>query len=125
MMIGRGALSTPWIFRDAHAALAGAAAPSEPTLEEKIATIRRFFGLMLEQRDERYAMFQIRRRVSWFSKRLQRQFENGKMEGVKPFKEAVRTAAGPADVHAALDEFLAGGLRSVGADELSAGQHDV
>lgn len=124
VMIGRGALSTPWLFRDAWAALNGAPAPSEPTLEEKIGTIRRFFELMLEQRDERYAMFQIRRRVSWFSKRLQRQLENGKMEGVKPFKEAVRTAAVPSDVHAALDEFLAGGLRSVGADEAHASYHE-
>lgn len=121
VMIGRGALSTPWIFRDAHAAMRGEVLPSEPTIEEKIETIRRFFVLMLEQRDERYAMFQIRRRVSWFSKRLQRQLENGKMEGVKPFKEAMRTAAGPDDVHATLDAFLAGGLRSIGADEMSVG----
>lgn len=124
VMIGRGALSTPWLFRDAWAAMIDAPLPNEPTLEEKIGTIRRFFELMLEQRDERYAMFQIRRRVSWFSKRLQRQLENGKMEGVKPFKEAVRTAAVPSDVHAALDEFLAGGLRSVGADEAHASHHE-
>jgi tRNA-dihydrouridine synthase len=127
VMIGRGALSTPWLFRDAHAAMRGEQPPSEPTVEEKIETIRRFFELMLEQRDERYAMFQIRRRVSWFSKRLQRQLENGKMEGVKPFKEAMRTAAGADDVHATLDEFLAGGLRSVGAetDGASVGREEV
>jgi hypothetical protein len=55
---------------------------------------------------------------------LQRQLENGKMEGVKPFKEAMRTAAGPDDVHATLDAFLAGGLRSVGADEMHASHHE-
>jgi len=112
VMIGRGALSTPWIFRDATAVLRGEELPSEPTLEEKVETIRRFFVLMLEHRDDRYAMFQIRRRVSWFSKRLQRKLENGRMEGVKPFKEAMRMAKGPEEVHLILDQFMAGGLRS-------------
>jgi tRNA-dihydrouridine synthase len=111
VMIGRGALSTPWLFRDAEAVMRGVGVPPEPTMEEKVATVRRFFMLMLEQRDERYAMFHIRRRVSWFSKRLQRVLEHGKLEGIKPFKEAIRTAATPTDVHAALDAFLEGGLR--------------
>jgi tRNA-dihydrouridine synthase B len=111
VMIGRGALSTPWIFRDAwHYLQTGEKLP-QPSEAEMIATVRRFFDLMLEQRDERYAMFQIRRRISWFAKRLQRPLPRGKMESVKPFKEAMRTAAGPADVHAILDRFLAGELR--------------
>ncbi len=111
VMIGRGALSTPWLFRDAwHYLKTGQKLP-EPTEAEKIATIRRFFDLMLAQREERYAMFQIRRRISWFAKRLQRQLESGKMESVKPLKEAMRTAARPADVHTILDRFLNGELR--------------
>lgn len=112
VMIGRGALSTPWIFRDAWHFLSTGTKPEAPTLAEKIATVRRFFELMRTQRDDRYAMFQIRRRISWFVKRMQAKLPNGKMEGVKPFKEAIRTAPDAAAVHAALDEFLAGGLRS-------------
>lgn len=111
VMIGRGALSTPWLFRDAwHFLQTGEKLP-DPSEPEKVATIRRFFDLMLSQRDERYAMFQIRRRISWFAKRLQRHLGNGKMESVKPLKEAMRTAATPVDVHAILDRFLAGDLR--------------
>lgn len=108
VMIGRGALSTPWIFRDAWALQTTGVLPAPPTLEAKISTMRRYFCLMLEYRDERYAMYQIRRRVSWFAKRL---------GPCKPFREAVREAPDPAAVHALLDRFLAGELRSRPRDE--------
>jgi tRNA-dihydrouridine synthase B len=121
VMIGRGALSTPWIFRDIWARLqaedratdfgsAKSVLPVEPTDEEKIAIVRRFFDLMREQRDDRYALYQVRRRISWFAKRL-----NG--GHCKPLKEAIREAPDAAAVHAALDQFQAGGLRSWATSE--------
>lgn len=112
VMIGRGALSTPWIFRDAWSLLSRGVVPPEPGVSEKIALIRRFFDLMRDQRDDRYAMYQIRRRVSWFAKRLVVREEGARPVGCKPFKEAMRHAAGPDDVYAALETFEAGGLRS-------------
>ncbi len=125
VMIGRWALAAPWIFRmgwaeqrrqiaNGQIANGSGSDPSdlrfgdlrfaicEPGEAEKIGIIRRYFSLMLEFRDERYAMNHIRRRVAWFGKKL---------GPCKPLREAVRTAAGPAEVFAALDEFLAGGLR--------------
>ena len=111
VMIGRGALSTPWLFRDCWAAQTTGAVPLAPTVEERIAIVRRFFDLMREQRDDHYALFQIRRRISWFAKRLVERTPDG-LVGCKPLKEAVRLAPTPAAVHAALDQFLAGGLRS-------------
>jgi len=112
IMIGRGALSAPWLFRDCWAALRGQEAPAEPTLAEKIAMIRRYFDLMREYRDDHYAMFQIRRRISWFSKRLLTEEEKAARMGCKPLKEVMRAAQGPDVVYAALEQFLAGGLRS-------------
>ena len=114
VMIGRGALSTPWLFRDAWSLLSSGVVPAPPTETEITANIRRYFDLMRSQRDDRYAMFQITRRVSWFAKRLG--FVNpvtGDPErlSVKPFKEAVRTATSPEMVYDALDAFAAGGLR--------------
>lgn len=107
VMIGRGALSTPWLFRDAWALQTTGRIPEPPTEAEKIAIVRRFFELMRTQRDDRYAMFQIRRRISWFAKRL---------GPCKPLREAVRTSPDPAAVHEALDRFLAGELRGGPAD---------
>jgi tRNA-dihydrouridine synthase len=112
VMIGRGALSRPWIFREAWAAVRGEEPPAEPTEGEKLATIRRFFDLMRAYRDDRYALFQINRRVSWFAKTLQRDLGNGKMESIKPFKEAVRHATTAGAVYEALERFAAGELRS-------------
>lgn len=111
VMIGRGALSTPWIFRDAWEYLRTGARPPGPTEAQRVGTILRFFDLMLAQRDERYALFQIRRRISWFAKRLQRPLPDGRLESVKPLKEAIRTAASPAQVRDALGDFLGGKLR--------------
>jgi tRNA-dihydrouridine synthase len=125
VMIGRGALARPWVFREtwAHLCEVGLASrtrgtpgpplprAAEPTETEKLATIRRFFDLMREYRDDRYALFQINRRVSWFAKTLQREVGHGKLESIKPFKEAVRNAKSAAEVYDALDRFAAGELR--------------
>lgn len=95
VMIGRGALSTPWLFRDAWALQRGEI-PVPPTMDERIEVVRRYFDLMTEFRSEHYALFQIRRRISWFAKRL---------GPCKPLKEAIRLAPDAAAVYRALDEF--------------------
>jgi nifR3 family TIM-barrel protein len=111
VMIGRGALAAPWIFRGVHHYLTTGEELTEPTVAEKIATIRRYFALMREHRDERYALWQMQRRISWFAKTLQTRLDDGRMESLKPFKEAIRTAKEAAVVRDALDRFEAGGLR--------------
>lgn len=105
VMIGRGALSTPWLFRDAWAFQTMGRVPPQPSEAEKIEIIRRYFTLMRENQSDHYAMFQVRRRISWFGKRL----SGG---ACRPLKEAIRTATNPAAVHQALDDYLAGDLRS-------------
>lgn len=110
VMIGRGALSTPWIFRDTAEFLRTGRKPAAPGEDEIIAMIRRYFEMMRAQRDDRYALMQINRRVTWFAKRLGH-LPDGTRVGVRPFKEAVRVAGTAGEVHAALDLYLAGGLR--------------
>jgi len=47
VMIGRGAVSNPWIFRDTKAHLAGVEVPPPPTLSQRLELLRRHFELAL------------------------------------------------------------------------------
>ncbi|MCH7791584.1 MAG: tRNA-dihydrouridine synthase [Planctomycetes bacterium] len=115
VMIGRGALSTPWIFRDAWALQTSGRIQPEPSDAEKIEIVRRFFERMRLHRGDRYALHQITRRISWLGKRI-----NGGC--CKELKEAVRLAGTPGQVHAALDAFLERRERiQVGSCGLTAG----
>jgi nifR3 family TIM-barrel protein len=111
VMIGRGALGAPWIFRRVWDYRRTGVEPEPPTEAEKVETIRRYFELMRRQRDERQALTQINRRISWFARDLARPIADGRLESLKPFKEAVRLARSAEEVHSALDQFLAGQLR--------------
>lgn len=117
VMIGRGALSTPWVFRDCWEFMQTGRLLSPPSEAEQLAIIRRYFGLMRQYRDDRYALFQINRRVSWFARHLQRPLPGGKLESVKPFKEAIRVARTADDVLDALARFEAGELRGGHPDD--------
>lgn len=123
VMIGRGALSAPWLFRDTWAAMCGEAIPRTPDDAEKTAMMRRYFELMREYRGDHYAMTQIRRRIAWFAKRMIRKDPvTGRIVGVKPLKEAIRVAGGPADVHVVFDRFAAGELNQFAeVDEAESG----
>lgn len=118
VMIGRASFSQPWLFAHCWRLLRTGELLPEPTDAEKVAIIRTYLDLMVRFRDERYAMMQIRRRISWFGKRLAREVgRQGHPLGCKPLREAVRTAQTPEQVHALLDRFVAGELRGGGYAE--------
>jgi nifR3 family TIM-barrel protein len=102
VMIGRGSFASPWLFRQCWQMQTTGRYDPDPPEADKVAIIRRYFDLMRTFRDDRYALAHIRRRISWFSKRL---------GPCKPLNEAVRLAKQPDDVLRALDAFEAGGLR--------------
>jgi tRNA-dihydrouridine synthase B len=98
VMIGRGALATPWLFRDAWSLQVTGTVPTTPSDLEQIEIIRRFFDRMLGFKGERYAIHQITRRISW----LGRNINDGHC---KRLKEAVRVARTARNFHAALDGY--------------------
>jgi len=116
VMIGRGALTTPWIFRDCYAYLQHHRLLEPPPEAEQLVIIKHYFDLMRANRDDRYAIFQINRRISWFAKNMQRTLPNGKRETIKPFKEAVRLAKGADAIYEALERFGNGELRGPSED---------
>ncbi len=71
VMIGRGALGQPWIFRDTAYYLAtGTLPPPLPRIERAKLVLQHFENL-LTMRDERIALNTIKRRMSWYSAHLQ------------------------------------------------------
>jgi nifR3 family TIM-barrel protein len=117
VMIGRGALSTPWLFRDAWTLQTQGFVPPEPTTAQKLDLVRMYLDLMLRHRGEHYALVQMRRRISWFGKRLGRETDHrGIPVGCKPLREAMRTIRTPDEARALLDRFEAGELRGGGYD---------
>jgi tRNA-dihydrouridine synthase B len=70
VMIGRGALSAPWIFRDTWSYLTTGTTPAPPTIEQKIGLMRRHFHNIVEFRSERSAVLDFRKRVSWYAKQM-------------------------------------------------------
>ena len=64
VMLGRGALGNPWIYREVAAALAGEPAPAAPSLEERKRTALRHIDLQV--RYDPRPVGPLRRIVSWY-----------------------------------------------------------
>ncbi len=97
VMIGRGALSTPWIFRDTASYLSTGIIPPPPSLEEKCQLMRDHFYNMVRFRGERASVCEFRKRISWYAKNL---------NPCQLLKEEMRVIANTADFEAALSRFL-------------------
>lgn len=98
VMIGRGALRTPWIFRRAEALLTTGTASGEPTLLEKCRVIARHIELLQTYAPcERLAQHAMRGRIAWYGKT---------MGPIKPLKEAIRTANSLSAMAEAADDWI-------------------
>ena len=68
VMIARGALGNPWIFREAVALYEGLPKPEPPTIEEKIIMMIRHLDLAVAEKGERVAVMELRKHVGWYLK---------------------------------------------------------
>lgn len=71
VMIGRGALSQPWIFRDTAHYLATGRLPEPLPRAERARLVLDHFENLLRFRGERIALNTIRQRMSWYSPHVQ------------------------------------------------------
>lgn len=71
VLVGRGALGNPWIFRDINAHLRNESLiMPPPTLTQRLLVMRRHIGLMCEYKGERRGMSEARKHVAWYMKGL-------------------------------------------------------
>lgn len=70
VMIGRGGLGNPWIFKQVEHTLQGKELPPEPSFEERKKVLLRHLDLELTTRDERTVVFQMRKIACWYFKNL-------------------------------------------------------
>ncbi|MGF6376964.1 tRNA-dihydrouridine synthase B [Clostridiales Family XIII bacterium PM5-7] len=68
VMIGRGALGNPWIFRELIAAWKGEPIPDPPTIEEKKEMLLRHLCAIIKLKGEHVAVREMRKHVGWYIK---------------------------------------------------------
>jgi nifR3 family TIM-barrel protein len=71
VVIGRGCLGRPWLFRDLAALLRSGGSeepPLLPTLGEVMGMVRRHGELLAESRGERYGLTDLRKHMAWYFK---------------------------------------------------------
>ena len=83
VMIGRGALRTPWIFRQAWHQLRTGEPMPEPSFNDKCRAILRHLDLLDRHVSPAHAADCMRKRIGWYGKT---------MGHIKPMKEGVRMA---------------------------------
>ncbi|MCG8483429.1 MAG: tRNA dihydrouridine synthase DusB [Clostridia bacterium] len=69
VMIARGAQGRPWIFEEALSALHNQTY-QEPSIEEKIKTIKKHLLLLIEDKGEYVAIREMRKHLGWYFKGL-------------------------------------------------------
>lgn len=68
VIVGRGCLGRPWLFRELAAAFDGAEPPAPPRLDEIAAVMREHAAMLCAWFGERPAMRAFRRHASWYTK---------------------------------------------------------
>ncbi len=66
VMIGRGAIQNPWIFRQAKHFLATGELLPEPTLEERVDLLREHLRMAVEYKGERIGVIELRKHYAGF-----------------------------------------------------------
>ena len=70
VMIGRGALGNPWLFRSIRAKLEGHPDPGAPDLDERIRVFDRHISLILKLKRSPKLLHEVRKACAWYAKGL-------------------------------------------------------
>lgn len=70
IMVGRGAMGAPWIFKNINAYLKDGVLLPEPDVYERCEIMKEHIKLMLLYKDQRNALLEARKHTSWYTKGL-------------------------------------------------------
>ena len=96
LMIGRGALGNPWLFRQISQKMAGQPV-SMPTLADRMHMIRIHYGMMLETRPEHIAVREMRKHIGWYIHGIR---------GAARVRAEINRCIHPDEVFRLLEEFM-------------------
>ena len=94
VMLGRGALGNPWIYRAIEEALEGRSAPPPPTLVERKQLLMRH--IELQQQYEPDPLGHLRRVTCWYFKEL---------PGVAEFRDKIHRSQSLNEMRALIEEY--------------------
>lgn len=97
VMIGRAALRTPWLFKQALTLLQTGEASPEPSFNHKLRLVLRHLELIERHMGSERAVGEMRQRIAWYGKTFGH---------VKPLKEAIRTATNTQTMRDTLHEWM-------------------
>lgn len=95
IMIGRGALGNPWIYREVEDALEGKTPAARPAFDEKKRTLLEHLDLEI-QHNPRTAHLKMKRVACWYFKDL---------PGAARFRERVNRASNLEELRQSIDEY--------------------
>ena len=94
VMLGRGALGNPWVYKEVEAALEGRPAPAHPDLAERKRVLLRHIELQCQY--EEWPVGHLRRIICWYFKDL---------PGVAAFRDRVHRAQTVEEMRALVEGF--------------------
>lgn len=99
VMVGRGAMGNPWIFRQIEAYMRDGTVLPEPSPEEKMAVLKKHICLLCKYKGEYIGMREARKHASWYIKG---------MRGAAKFRQECGSLTTPDDLDRLIDRVLLG-----------------
>lgn len=98
IMVGRGALGNPFIFREIKHYLKTGEKLPKPTLEERKQVIYRHLDLALEFHGEKVGLLEMRKHIAWYLKGLPHS---------SPVKQRIQKSSDSDEIKSVLEEYFA------------------